>query len=265
MELTIFYAWQNDTPGRVNRFLIREVLEDVTRSIRDDASVDDSPRLDHDTRGVPGTPEIASTIFTKIKRCAVFVADVTFVGAGHSAQASGERKPLPNPNVMLELGFASATVGWERIVAVMNEHYGPADQQVFDITSRRFPIRYTLDPDSADGIKEEKRQLRSSLGQAIRLALSSQYEAIDDIIRSLDAESLRVMREGAAYDRFRRIPEGTVWAAAAWDAAARHLLALRLITATVTGEDIWYEWTYGGMRALIQMGLRPDPVNPERP
>lgn len=262
MELTIFYAWQSDTQSKFNRFLIRDVLEHVSKGIRSDASVEDSPRLDHDTLGISGTPEITSTIFSKIKRCAVFVADVTFVGASFSMPPDGERKRLPNPNVVLELGFASATVGWERIIAVMNEHYGPADQQIFDIKGRRFPIRYTADPDSPDGLDETKRQLRISVEQAIRLALRSQYEAVEDIIRSLDGESLRLLRGHARHELFRRGEEGTVWARAAADAAYRHLLGLRLIRATWDPEpkqDYWYEWTYLGLQTLIRLGLRPQP------
>jgi hypothetical protein len=42
MELTSFYAWQNDTPNQFNRFLIRDVLEGASKSIRNDASVEDS-------------------------------------------------------------------------------------------------------------------------------------------------------------------------------------------------------------------------------
>ena len=261
MELTIFYAWQNDTPKQVNRYLIREMLNIVSKSIRNDASVEDSPRLDHDTLGVSGTPEITSTIFSKIKRCAVFVADVTFVGASLSTTASREGKRLPNPNVMLELGFASATVGWERIIVVMNEHYGPAEQQIFDIKSRRFPIRYTLDPDTPTGLDETKRRLRISVDQAIRLALRSQYEAVEDIIASLDGESLRLLRAHASHKLFGRSEEGTVWAHAAADAAYRHLLALGLIRATWQPEhqDFPYEWTYLGLQTLTRLGLRSQP------
>ena len=255
MELTIFYAWQNDTPKQVNRFLIRDVLNSVSKSISNDALIEDSPRLDHDTLGVSGTPEITSTIFSKIKRSAVFVADVTFIGASSS---SSEGKLIPNPNVMLELGFASATVGWERIVTVMNEHFGLAEQQIFDLKSRRFPIQYSVDADSSADLNETKKQLRISLEQAIRLALRSQYEAVEDIIASLDAESLRILRMCAVWDIFWPSSEGTVFANSANDAAYRHLLSLRLIKGTWVPEDEKYEyrWTYLGIQTLIKLGMK---------
>jgi hypothetical protein len=261
MELTIFYAWQNDIPNQVNRFLIRDVVKSVSKSIRNDASVEDSPRIDHDTLDVPGTPEITSTIFSKIRRCAVFVADVTFVGTKLSMASSSEDKPLPNPNVMLELGFAAATVGWERIITVMNEHYGPAEQQIFDIKSRRFPIRYTLNPDAPAGLDETKQRLRSSIEQAIRLALRSEYAAVEDIIESLDGQSLSILRETAKYNQFWRSEESGLFYKAAADAAYRHLLALRLIRATWDHplQNYVYEWTYLGLQTLIRLGLRSQP------
>jgi hypothetical protein len=260
LEQTVFYAWQNDNPNQVNRFLIRDVLDGASRSIKNDLSVEDSPRLDYDTRGVSGTPEIASTIFSKIKRCAVFVADVTFVGASILTSPDRERKLLPNPNVMLELGFASATIGWDRIIAVMNEHYGSADQQIFDLKSRRFPIRFTADPVSPDGLDETKRQLRISVERAIRLALRSEYEAVEDIIGSLDSESMRQLRMCARWDRFWDAAGNSVSAQAAMDAANRHLLALKLIRVTWDSErqDYVHSWTYLGVRTLIRLGLRPE-------
>ena len=260
-EPTVFYAWQNDTPSKSNRYLIRDLLEGASKSIRNDAIVEDSPRLDYDTRGISGTPEIASTIFSKIKQCAVFVADVTFVGAALSMVPNSERKLLPNPNVMLELGFASATVGWERIIAVMNQHYGPAEQQVFDIKSRRFPIQYTADPDSPAVSDETKKQLRISLEQAIRSALRSQYEAVEDVIRSLDIGSLTMLRDHAGHDLFWRTEDNTQIAGLPMDMAYRHLLALRLIRGTWSPElqGFAYRWTYLGLQSLIRLGLRAQP------
>jgi len=60
---------------------------------------------------VAGSPPIVDTILAKIAACDVFVPDVTFM------PASGERR-TPNPNVMIEYGYALKTPGPERIVAV---------------------------------------------------------------------------------------------------------------------------------------------------
>src|SRR5688500_11033276 len=110
MDFTIFYAWQNDTAPGFNRYLIRDSLVAATKSGRINALIEDSPRLDPDARNPNATAaaEGSTTVFDRIRNCAVFVADLTFVGATPATQAKGQRKLLPNPNVLMELGFASA-------------------------------------------------------------------------------------------------------------------------------------------------------------
>ena len=61
--------------------------------------------MDQDTAGIAGWPDIASTILTKIEKCEVFVADLTPINGPEP-----DSRPTPNPNVMLELGYAS----WHR-------------------------------------------------------------------------------------------------------------------------------------------------------
>lgn len=62
--------------------------------------MDEAIRLEHDTAGIPGTPDIASTIFAKIRDAGVFVADLTLL------PHTGSGKRSPNPNVLIELGYA---------------------------------------------------------------------------------------------------------------------------------------------------------------
>src|SRR5262245_32075150 len=100
-DFTLFYAWQSDTLQKANHYLIREALREPLTQLSAAGIVEDSTRIDHDTMGVAGTPEVAGTIFDKIKDAGLFLADVTFIGKS----ASGEL--LPNPNVLVELGFAA--------------------------------------------------------------------------------------------------------------------------------------------------------------
>ena len=95
----VFYSWQSDLPNATNRSFIQLALEKAAKSIASDKTVDDVPIIDRDTQGVPGSPHIAKTIFQKIDVADVFVADVSIVGG------SIER-PAPNPNVLIELGYA---------------------------------------------------------------------------------------------------------------------------------------------------------------
>jgi hypothetical protein len=130
MDFTIFYAWQSDRDQKTHRFLIRDAANEAIKRIGRDGSIDDSPRLDHDTQDVPGTPEIANSIYKKIQDSGVFLADLTFVGT--TGPIESRKKLLPNPNVLLELGYAARSIGWERIVCVMNTAFGPPEELIFD-------------------------------------------------------------------------------------------------------------------------------------
>lgn len=46
-------------------------------------------------------------------------------------------KYMPNPNVMLELGYATHVVGWDRVICVLNSDYGAPENMPFDIANRR--------------------------------------------------------------------------------------------------------------------------------
>src|SRR5438876_9492524 len=98
-QATLFYSWQSDLPNATNRSLILDALERAAKRIRTDDSVTVEPVLDRDTQNVPGAPDIAHTIFQKIEKAAAFVADVSIINAGIG-------RPTPNPNVLIELGYA---------------------------------------------------------------------------------------------------------------------------------------------------------------
>lgn len=50
---------------------------------------------------------------------------------------TGKKKLMPNPNVMLELGYATKVVGWENVICILNTDYGMPDDMPFDIANRR--------------------------------------------------------------------------------------------------------------------------------
>ena len=78
--------------------------------------------VDRDTLDVPGMPPIMETIFGKIDRASVFLADLTYV----AERAGGGR--TPNPNVCIEHGYALKALSWRRVIAVMNTAMGHPDQ-----------------------------------------------------------------------------------------------------------------------------------------
>ena len=134
-QITIFYSWQSDLPGNETRNIIQDGIKDAVRLLRDTVEIE----ADRDTKGEYGSPDIAHTIFSKIDECDIFIADVTAVCKYDVTDKDGnvKIKYMPNPNVMLELGYATHVVGWENVICVLNSDYGAPEDMPFDIASRR--------------------------------------------------------------------------------------------------------------------------------
>jgi hypothetical protein len=76
--------------------------------------------------------DIAATILNKSVDAAVFIADLTPIAR------SPDGKWLPNPNVMIELGWAMHRPRWERVIGILNMASGAKVEDLpFDIRQRR--------------------------------------------------------------------------------------------------------------------------------
>jgi hypothetical protein len=91
--------------------------------------------IDQATREEPGSPDIPDTIFKKIDECSIFIADVSFI----NDKTTGRQ--TPNPNVLIELGYAIKKIGFEKIILIFNENFGKLEELPFDINHRR-PMKY---------------------------------------------------------------------------------------------------------------------------
>ena len=163
---TIFYSWQSDLPNSVNRGFIEDCLQRAIKELQADEGLKLDPCLDRDTSGIPGSPDIAATIFEKIDAAHIFVADVSFI----DQDATGRR--TPNPNVLIELGYAARCLGWERIICVFNRAFGDISELPFDLRQRR-ARSYELIEGS------EKADQRTALVSALRDDVKSILHAPD--------------------------------------------------------------------------------------
>ena len=166
---TIFYSWQSDLPNATNRGFIERALESATRMLKASSEATVEPVVDRDTVGVSGSPDIASTIFSKIDRAAVFVADVSIILQPENGRAT------PNPNVLIELGYALRSLGSPRVIMVMNTAFGGPELLPFDLRTRRITT-YTAhehEPDRSAERKKLEQAFASALSLAIREASSS--------------------------------------------------------------------------------------------
>ena len=155
-EIKLFYSWQSDLPAKDTRNLIQDSIKSAVKLLRDTVEID----ADRDTKGEYGSPDIVQTIFSKIDDCDIFIADVSAVCEYHPLDKDGnpkeEVKLTPNPNVLLELGYAAHVIGWENIICIVNTDYGEPDDLPFDISHRRLTT-YSLKSMSKEEVKRHIR------------------------------------------------------------------------------------------------------------
>jgi hypothetical protein len=157
MKVTVFYSWQSDLPNNTNRGFIQRALEKAIESIKAQEELVIDPCVERDTAGVSGTPDIASTIFCKIDECHIFVGDVSII---NTKTRSGRK--TPNPNVLLELGYAAKKLTWDNVVCVFNTAFGKTEELPFDLRLRRMAL-YSVTEEQK--IKAEERDRLASVFQ----------------------------------------------------------------------------------------------------
>lgn len=174
--MKIFWSWQSDTPGNIGRHFVRAALLEAIAELKGAEDIDEpttaenreSMHLDQDRQGVRGSPDLANLIFSKILKAAVFVADVTPV-ATIPAQNERPEKRNMNPNVAIELGFALHALTDDRLLMVLNEHYGDRKYLPFDLAHKGGPITYSLAPNpKPEESAAERHRLRRKLVEALR-------------------------------------------------------------------------------------------------
>jgi hypothetical protein len=181
-RLTVFYSWQSDTPADRNRLFIEEAIQEALSRLKSEAELEEALRdtsivLDSDTKNVAGSPPITETILKKIEGCAVFVADLTFVGESMDGltNTAGEPRLFPNPNVLIEYGYSLRSHSHTKIVGVMNTAYGKPDKESlpFDLRHMLWPIQYHLTEETTREIQFE--MLVQELVERIGLILRTHF------------------------------------------------------------------------------------------
>ncbi len=170
MNKTIFYSWQSDLPASYNRTFIENCLKKAIEEVNSELSLEMATReelleMDKDTKDVPGTPPITDTILEKINRSCIFVGDLTFVGKTEGG------KCLPNPNVLIEFGYALRSKSNENVILLMNTEYGePTETSLpFNIRHLRRPVCFKLGEDN----KSEKKAVGEKLVDILKIAIKA--------------------------------------------------------------------------------------------
>jgi hypothetical protein len=156
-DVTIFYSWQTDSPNKTNRAAIKDALRFASSVLEKEfANQNLQLVLEEATRNDPGSPNIPQRIMEKIEASDIFVCDVTTINVA----AKDVSRKTPNPNVLFELGYAVARLGWPRIVMLLNKAFSEQADLPFDIDRQRVSP-YQLNPDQTKdkGLQDARNKL----------------------------------------------------------------------------------------------------------
>lgn len=149
-KFKIFYSWQSDLPGNKTRNFIRDCIDEAIDLAEESEAIE--AERDEATKDTTGSPNIVTTLFSKIDDCDLFIADVTLCFSSDTTKG----KKSPNPNVLLELGYAVKILGWERVVCFCNTDFG--DSYPFDIAHNRI-TGYSLEGKKEKDVRNYVRKI----------------------------------------------------------------------------------------------------------
>jgi hypothetical protein len=189
MAFKIFYSWQSDLPSPLNRSFIEDALKKATKKAKKDFNQLEAV-IDRDSKDEAGSPDIVQTIFSKIEESDIFVCDVSIINKAENYCP----RPTPNPNVLVELGYALKTIGSSHIIMVINETHGYIEDLPFDLDHRRV-LKYNLsenEKNDTEKFRKCKEELVRDLANAVNIIVS-QYlpQSLSEDLRSVDEKVSR--------------------------------------------------------------------------
>lgn len=159
-KMKIFYSWQSDLPNSTNRNLIQSSIDKTVKVFNNIIKIE----ADRDTKNQLGSPDITESIFEKIDECDLFIADITIINKSKCNILRDKKRATPNPNVLIELGYAVKTVGWERIICIYNSDYSSLEALPFDLRQHRI-TSYSI---KKEGKSKAKNNLMEVLSGTIK-------------------------------------------------------------------------------------------------
>jgi hypothetical protein len=169
----IFYSWQSDLDKKTNNHFIKGCIEKSLKKLNREIEFELS--LDKDTQNNSGSPDIVDTIMRKIRAADIFICDVTIINNDWYHRLFKLRK-TPNPNVMIELGYAVKCLGWDRVICVANLTHCDLEDLPFDIRNNRIAT-YSTDGASK---KENEEILTDTITKAVKSILDHYDQIVEN-------------------------------------------------------------------------------------
>jgi hypothetical protein len=194
MKVSIFYSWQSDLPNNKNRGLISDCIDKTTKQLLKTCSQITAFELETDSRNESGTPDLAKSIFDKIDTCDIFIADISIINSKTSERLT------PNPNVLIELGYAAKVIGWSNIICVYNSEFAKVEDLPFDIKFRK-PLIYDTSKELSNSRTLLTKVLESSIKDIVytRIVDKKEYlitkRTVDLKIQSILLDFCRLLYE----------------------------------------------------------------------
>ncbi|MEZ2442795.1 hypothetical protein AB6805_13820 [Chitinophaga sp. RCC_12] len=189
MKYKIFYAYQSDIPKEYGDAFIEGALDKATERILKEQKI--KVEVIKGFQDTPGNTVLIDEMLRRSRDADIVLVDLTITSSKIWNQGriipigkwkeirilnKGEDKVSPNPNVLLETGYAWALKGSFRTILVMNEAYGSAEKLPVDLKGFRWPIRYNLNRHNFQDAERQKNRLANSFYEAITNAIQSESD-----------------------------------------------------------------------------------------
>ena len=134
-EFKLFFSWQSD--DNKTKKILSDAIKKAVKDIR--VYHNYNITIEESTSNTSGSPQIVQTILDKIDSCDIFLADITPV-CNYSKQLGNNQsitKQVPNPNVLMELGYALSAVGMHYTICAAHQGEWNSNDLPFDINHNR--------------------------------------------------------------------------------------------------------------------------------
>lgn len=185
MSKKIFFSWQSDLPRKTHKNFIEMCIKTAVEELGKDEEVNVYMDYDRDTKDMVGSPDISSTIFEKIEKSVLFICDISIINSEYDGRKT------PNPNVLIELGFAVKCLGWDKVICIFDNNSGKIEDLPFDLRQKR-----VMTYDSKDNT--EKKHIISALRENIKsLFVSGKlFNPLNDYMKArIDKNLLEVSKQ----------------------------------------------------------------------
>ena len=185
MSKKIFFSWQSDLPRKTHKNFIEMCIKTAVKELGKDEEVNVYMNYDRDTKDMVGSPDISSTIFEKIEKSVLFICDISIINSEYDGRKT------PNPNVLIELGFAVKCLGWDKVICIFDNNSGKIEDLPFDLRQKR-----VMTYDSKDNT--EKKHIMSALRENIKsLFVSGKlFNPLNDYMKArIDKNLLEVSKQ----------------------------------------------------------------------